>query len=91
MCGQSLDSAKARSAIEERGFIPHVRSLGEDKREKEADGRKARRCVVEACFSSPNRFRKLLVRYEKTNESCFALVCLACAIIAWRNAAPIYG
>jgi transposase len=88
---KAYDSAKARNAMEERGFIPHVRSRGEEKQEKENDGRRARRWVVEACFSWLNRFRKLLVRYEKTNESYFALVCLACAIIAWRNVVPIYG
>ena len=31
----------------ERGFIPHVRSRGEEKLEKMTDGRKARRWVVE--------------------------------------------
>ena len=88
---KAYDSAKARDAIEGRGFVPHVRSRGEEKREKETNGQKARRWVVEACFSWLNRFRKLLVRYEKTNESYFALVCLACAIIAWRKTITIYG
>ena len=88
---KAYDSAKARDAIEDWGFVPHVRSRGEEKREKETNGQKARRWVVEACFSWLNRFRKLLVRYEKTNESYFALVCLACAIIAWRKTTTIYG
>ena len=88
---KAYDSAKARDAIEDQGFVPHVRSRGEEKREKETNGQKARRWVVEACFSWLNRFRKLLVRYEKTNESYFALVCLACAIIAWRKTITIYG
>lgn len=88
---KAYDSAEARSAMVERGFVPHVRSRGEEKLEKMTDGRKARRWVVEVCFSWLNRFRKLLVRYEKTNESYFALICLACAIIAWRKVAPIYG
>ena len=38
-----------------------------------------------------NRFRKILVRYEKTDLSYVALVNLACAIIAWRKAVAIYG
>jgi len=38
-----------------------------------------------------NRFRKILVRYEKTDLSYLALVNLACAIITWQKAVPIYG
>lgn len=88
---KAYDSAAAQKAMEERGIIPHVRSRGEEKRKKEINGYKAHRWVVEACFSWLNRFRKLFVRYEKTNESYFTLVCLACAIIIGRNVAPIYG
>ncbi|HEY7108405.1 MAG TPA: IS5/IS1182 family transposase, partial [Nitrososphaeraceae archaeon] len=32
-----------------------------------------------------NRFRKLLVRYEKKIENYFALVCLGCCIITYRR------
>ncbi|NLH11354.1 MAG: transposase, partial [Holophagae bacterium] len=38
-----------------------------------------------------NRFRKLLVRFEKLHDSYLALVHLAAAIIAFRKVAPIYG
>lgn len=44
-----------------------------------------RRWVVEVCHSWFNRFRKLLVRFEKTDRSYMALVMLASAIIAFRN------
>jgi hypothetical protein len=37
------------------------------------------------------RFRKILVRFEKTGRSCLALVHLACAIITWRKGGIIYG
>jgi transposase len=46
---------------------------------------------VEAAHSWFNRFRKLLVRYEKLSESYEALLHLAAAIICWRKVAPIYG
>jgi putative transposase len=57
---KAYDRSKARSAMEERGFVPHVRSRGEEKLEKMTDGRKARRWVVEVFLSWLNRFRKLL-------------------------------
>ncbi len=46
---------------------------------------KARRWVVEVCHSWFNRFRKLLVRYEKLERSFVALNHLAAAIIAFRK------
>lgn len=60
-------------------------------RRQEADAkrrhpaRKARRWVVEVSHSWFNRFRKLLVRYEKLARSFLALNHLAAAIIAFRN------
>ena len=32
-----------------------------------------------------NRFRKVLVRYEKKTSNYFALVQFACAVIVWRK------
>lgn len=58
---------------------------------KEADAKrrdptkKARRWVVEVCHSWLNRFRKLLVRYEKLERSFVALNHIAAAITAFRK------
>jgi hypothetical protein len=38
-----------------------------------------------------NRFRKILVRFEKTDRGYLALVHLACVFIAWRKTGIIYG
>jgi len=46
---------------------------------------KARRWVVEVSHSGFNRFRKLLVRYEKLERSFVALNHLAAAVIAFRK------
>jgi len=79
-------SAENRRTIEAHGYIPHVVN-----RRKEAElkrrhpKRKARRWVVEVCHSWFNRFRKLLVRYEKLERSFLALNHLAAAIIALRK------
>ncbi|GAC1355792.1 MAG: hypothetical protein NVSMB34_09360 [Variovorax sp.] len=47
--------------------------------------KKARRWVVEVCHSWFNRFRKLLVRYEKLERSFIALNHLAAASSAFRK------
>jgi putative transposase len=89
---KAFDSKDAREAMKQRGYTPHVRSRGEERQEKRSYlGYRARRWVVEACHSWMNRFRKILVRFEKTALSYLALVHLACAIIAWRKAGVIYG
>jgi len=70
-----------------RGFIPNIRSRGEEKIEKtDNPEQKARRWVVEVTHSWMNRFRKLLVRYEKLTSSYLGLLMLACAFIAFRKA-----
>ena len=72
--------------IEARGYIPHVVDRRTEAQRKRRDPkRKARRWVVEVCHSWFNRFRKLLVRYEKLERSFVALHHLAAAIIAFRN------
>ncbi len=67
-----------------RGYVPHVRPRGEERRRR-IKGHKARRWVVEVAHSWFNRFRKLLVRYEKLHRSFVALNMLAAAIICFRN------
>ena len=54
-------------------------------RRRRPSGEKARRWVVEVCRSWFNRFRKLLVRYEKLERSFVALNHLAATIIAFRK------
>ena len=70
-----------------RGFIPHIRSRKEEAVDKSTNPSfKARRWVVEACHSWMNRFRKLLVRFEKTSTSYLGLLMFVCAFIAFRKA-----
>ena len=70
-----------------RGFIPHIKGRGEEKKEKETgSGYKARRWIVEVAHAWVNQFRKLLVRYEKLKSSYLGLLMFACAFIAFRKA-----
>ena len=79
-------SAENMRIIEEHGYIAHVVDRRQEADSKRRDPtRKARRWVVEVCHSWFNRFRKLLVRYEKLERSFVALNHLAAAIIAFRK------
>lgn len=73
-------------ATQDRGYIPRIRQKGKKRRGRPP---KRRRWVVEVCHSWFNRFRKLLVRFEKTHDSYLALVHLAAAIICFRKVAAI--
>ena len=53
--------------------------------------KRARLWVVERTHSWLNRFRKLLVSFEKTEASYTALLSLAAALICWRQTISIYG
>ena len=78
--------APALRIIEQHGYIPHVKGRGQEAAELVNDpNKKARRWVVEVAHSWFNRFRKLLVRYEKLERSFMALNHLAAAIIAFRK------
>ena len=82
----------ALKAMTGRNYIPHVKQRGEEIQEKRTiPGYKARRWVVEVSHSWFNRFRKLLVRYEKLTETYMALLHMAAAIIAFRKTGVIYG
>lgn len=76
----------AQREIEERGYVPHVRTRGEEIEEQDKNPDfKARRWVVEVCHAWFNRFRKLLVRYEKMQRSYLGLLMLAASVIVLRK------
>jgi transposase len=80
----------ALEAVVMRGFIPHIKGRGEGQEKKKRHvGSKVRWWVAEAAHSWINRFRKLLVRYEKLYSSYMGLLMFACAFIAFRKAGVI--
>lgn len=82
----------ATDIIIDSGYIPHIRPRGEEKKEILRNPNfKPRRWIVEVAHSWFNRFRKLLVRYEKTDRSFIALHQLAATIISLRKIGVIYG
>lgn len=92
MClDKGYDYAEVREILEEFSFTAHIRARGEEAKEiaREA-GQKARRWVVERTHSWMNRFRRILVRWEKKGEHYLAFLHFACALIAFR-ASGLFG
>ena len=89
---KGYDGAPAEKAIRKRKYIPHVRHRGEEIAATQRNPkRRPRRWVVERTHSWINRYRKLLVRFEKYAASYEGLLELACALIAFRRTIIIYG
>ena len=93
LCGdKGYVGEPAQELIRQNNYIAHIRQRGEEMRAKKRDPRyRARRWVVERTHSWLNRFRKLLVRFEKTVLGYEGLLELACALIAFRQVIVIYG
>jgi putative transposase len=69
-----------------RKYITHISHRGEDKKGLiKIRYYPTRRWVVEKTNSWHDRFRKLLIRYEKKSENYLSLVCLACCITVYSR------
>ena len=70
------------------GLTAHIRCRGEEsKTSPEHSNAKPRRWVVERVHSWINRFRRLLIRWEKKPQNYEAMLHLACGIIVREQAA----
>jgi putative transposase len=69
--------------IRSRGIRPHIRRRGEEHRGCRRG--RARRWVVERTNAWHNRFRALLIRWERKGTNYLGLLHLACAMIALRH------
>lgn len=92
MClDKGYDYQEVRDILIEFGFTAHIRSRGEEAKELATEaGKRARRWVVERTHSWMNRFRRILIRWEKKSQNYLAFLHFACALIAFR-AAGLFG
>ncbi len=93
MClDKGYDYPEVRELIEKWGYTAHIKARGEEIREKrqQVPNYRARRWVVERTHSWVNRFRRLLIRWEKKIENYLAMLHFACAWITFR-AAGLFG
>lgn len=70
--------------VRARGITPHIRQKGDQPLLGRVNG-KPRRWVVERTGSWHNRFRALLVHWERKATNYLALLNLACALIALQQ------
>lgn len=88
---KGYDYAVVRQLAEEWGYTLHLKTRGEEAQAKQhAPGYRARRWVVERTHSWMNRFRRLLIRWEKGVENYLGFLHLACAWITFR-AGGLFG
>jgi putative transposase len=83
---KGYDYDEPRALALEFGFTLHLRTRGEEIQAKREAGTKARRWVVERTHSWLNRFRRILVRWEKRPDTYLAMLHFALALITWRHA-----
>ena len=84
---KGYDYREVRDLLAEFGFTAHIRARGEEAQAlKQEAGYRARRWVVERTHSWMNRFRRILVRWEKTPENYLGLLHLVCALLTYRAA-----
>lgn len=88
---KGYDFDEVRQTLVEFGFTAHIKARGEEAKElREEAGKRARRWVVERTHSWLNRFRRLLIRWDKKPHNYLGFLHFACALIAFR-AAGLFG
>jgi putative transposase len=88
---KGYDYEDVRETVAEYGYTAHIPHKGEEpSQRRKLPGYRARRWVVERTHSWMNRFRRLLIRWEKKADNYAAMLQLACAFIAY-SAAGVLG
>jgi putative transposase len=92
MClDKGYDYQEVRDLLAEFGFTAHIRSRKDEVAALQREAQqKARRWVVERAHSWLNRFRRILIRWDKKPKNYIAFLHFACALIAFR-AAGLFG
>jgi putative transposase len=80
------DFDEVRDLLAEFGFTAHIRARGEEAQAiKQETGYKARRWVVERTHRWMNRFRRVLIHWDKKARNYLAFLHLACAFITYKQ------
>lgn len=88
MCqDKGYDYPDVRALVAEYGYTAHIPARGTDQTKRQKlPGYRARRWVVERTHSWFNRFRRLLIRWEKKVANYKAFLHFACAWVTYRAA-----
>lgn len=88
---KAYDSADFRRCARRRHYVPHIKSRGQEVEEhRHHPHAKARRWVNERTQSWFNRFRRILIRWEKKAANYLAELQFVAVWIAYR-AAGVFG
>jgi transposase len=80
------DDDEGRDWLAEFGFTAHIRARGEEAKALKQDaGFRARRWVVERTHRGMNRFRRVLIRWDKKVRNYLGFLHVACAYITYRQ------
>ena len=83
---KGYDFDEVREIAEAFAYTACIRSRGEEAKELKADTRKrARRWVAERTHSWLNRFRRILIRWEKKTENYVGMLHFVFGLIAFRS------
>ena len=87
---KGYDYPEVQQLVARYGYTAHIRSRGQERIQKQTvPGYRARRWVVERSHSWLNRFRRLLIRWEKRLDNYLAMLHFACAWITFRAAGVV--
>lgn len=80
------DYQAVRNRVWGAHMVPWITAWHEDCQRKRRAGIPPRRWVVERTHSWLNRFRRLLIRWEKRADTYLAMLQFSCGLIVWRFA-----
>jgi len=83
---KGYDNEPSREIVRERGYVAHIRRIGEEKKDEAGEKRyPARRWVVERTLAWLSKCRALLIRYDKKARNYLGLIKLACILLWYRR------
>jgi putative transposase len=83
---KGYDKQPAREVVERHGYTPHIRKIGQEKKDSAGEKRyPARRWVVERTLGWLSKCRAILVRYEKKAANYLGLIKVACILLWYRR------
>jgi putative transposase len=83
---KGYDKQPAREVVERHRYIPHIRRIGEEKKDDAGEKRyPARRWVVERRLGWLWKCRAILVRYDKKATNYLALIKVASILLWYRR------
>lgn len=83
---KGYDNEPTRELVEDRDYVAHIRTIGEEKLDETGEKRyPARRWVVERTLGWLSKCRAILVRYEKKGANYLGLIKVACVLLWYRR------